>query len=106
MSDIKTLTVEQHQSKTGQNYLTFEQAAAHTGISEGELRKARANDSLLPDANLRTGMRGRPALLFRKGTLNDFAKRYRAAQKAAKAEKAAERAAAKAATPVDTSDID
>lgn len=102
---IKTLTVEQHQSKTGQNYLTFAQAADHTGISEGELRKARANDSLLPDATLMTGMRGRPALLFRKGTLNDFAKRYRAAQKAAKAEKVAAREAAKSEA-VDTSSID
>lgn len=102
---IKTLTVEQHQSKTGQNYLTFTQGAEHTGISEGELRKARASNALVPDATLMTGMRGRPALLFRKGTLNDFAKRYRAAQKAAKAEKAAEREAAKSEA-VDTSAID
>ena len=80
---LKRMTVEQLSTKQGQNYLTFQQGAEYTEIPEGELRKARAAGTLVPDAQKDTGMRGRPALLFRKGTLNDFAKRYRAAPKAA-----------------------
>lgn len=101
---LKRMTAEQLSTKQGQNFLTYEQASEYTEIPEGELRKARAGGSLVPDAQVHTGQRGRPALLFRKGTLNDFAKRYRAAQKAAKAEKEAAKAAE--APAVDTTDID
>jgi predicted ArsR family transcriptional regulator len=80
---MESITIEQHNTKRGAAWLTYEQAAEYAGISEAVLRAARHAQTLLPDGNLQTGERGRPALLFRKATINDFAKRYRAAKKAA-----------------------
>lgn len=82
---MERISVEHHNSKRGASWLTYEQAAEYSNIPEAVLRAARHAQTLLPDGTLQTGERGRPALLFRKNTIKDFAKRYNAAKRAGNA---------------------
>lgn len=78
------VTPEKLATKSGAGWLNYETASEYSGISVAELRKGRAEGILNPDGKLLTGSRGRPGLLFRKGTIQTF-KRTLAQNKAAAA---------------------
>lgn len=69
---LPSITPEQLATKSGQSFLTYRQAAEYAEISEGQLHMARAWGMIDPDAQLLSGGRGRPSLLFRKGTVQTF----------------------------------
>lgn len=73
---ITTFTPDQitkMQAQRKGTYLTITQAAEQYGININHLRHLRATDRLPADAELRVGVRGRPAKLYRARTIKAVA---------------------------------